>query len=176
MKWNSLRRAAGFGPQRPVAALGEGPPDQASKRRAVVLRSGTADSATRTAKGPRPSNATRSATDASDASLNDPVPARPRLRNTGRGRKPKPRPRRGLETKHGAKRSRLRLELAEPSRGLWRPALLWPSEMSCQPESHPSRPSRLWQRLQQGRVPSHGGVRVKAGSFGWRKHLQPAKL
>ena len=37
------------------------------------------------------------------STLEDLVPARPSLRNTGRYREPKPRPRRGLETKHSAK-------------------------------------------------------------------------
>ena len=103
LKWDSWCRAAGVGPQQPAAALGEGPPDsgsgsrgwppdQASKRPGRRSLQRHRRSATRTAKGSQPSNATRSATDASDAFLSDPVPARPRLRNTGLCRKPKPRP------------------------------------------------------------------------------------
>ena len=89
------------GTSRPAAAQ--------SKRRGVVLRSrsGTADSATQSALAVRPPNATRSATDASDALLNDPVPAGPRLRNTGRCREPMPRARRSLEIKRRASRSAL---------------------------------------------------------------------
>ena len=98
-------RNLGFGPGRRPAPHAPQRPSRSA--RAVVLRSrsGTADSATQSADSApavRPPNATRSVTDASDASLNDPVPAGPKLGNTGRCREPKPRPRRGLETKRRA--------------------------------------------------------------------------
>ena len=94
------------GTSRPAAAQ--------SKRRGVVLRS-------RSGKSPAPPTRRRSPhqalepqtqraqprtpvnNDPLSSTLEDLVPARPSLRNTGRYREPKPRPRRGLETKHSAK-------------------------------------------------------------------------